>query len=387
MKFRFLIVPLFLLEASAQPKGTTVDIGGYLEYLITHANTPAYGALTDQLVHGRLNMKWYTSDELTAACEIRARAYDGGSVENTPNFINLIRNDHEFAHLDAVLWTSTSTVGYAEVDRLWADWNRGPLEITIGRQRVAMGTNLVWNPTDLFNPLSILDFDYQERPAFDGAHVQYYLGPLSKLELVVKPGKTSATAATAVAFTTNLWEYDFHTIVARRNNHWVIGESWAGAISGGGFRGEVLVSQKPRLLPSGGYDASQSQGAMVSGAISGDYTLPSSLYLHVESLYNSVGVTQNAALFSQQEMVLGLLSPSRWSLFGEISYDITPLIRGSFYLLQNPTDGSRVLFPSITWSVATNLDLSLIGLLFRGDSLTEFGGFGESAYLRLKFSF
>ena len=387
MKYRCLALLFVATECLAQTGNTAFEVGGYLKYLISESNVPAYGNLTDQLLHERLNMKWYATDALTTALEFRARGYAGGTVENTPDFIDAIRNDHEFAHLDATLWNSHSTVGYAEVDRLWADWNQGHWEATLGRQRAAMGTCLVWNPTDLFNPLSILDFDYEERPAFDGGRVQYYLGPLSKVEVDVKPGKTSATATTAVAFTANAWAYDFHFLSGKRNGLGVVGGSWAGDIAGGGFRGEVLVSQKPKETLPGVYDVSQTDGAMVSSALSLDYTLPSSLYIHVESLYNSIGVTDHAALFEQQSLVLGLLSPSRWSLFGEISYDITPLVRGSVFALQNPIDHSRVLVPSVTWSVVTNLDLTAIALLFNGGTLTEFGGYGQSGYLRLKWSF
>ncbi len=386
---RFSFVALFIVSTGlfAQTADQSFQAGGYLKYMISRTDVPFFGTLTDHLLHGRLNTKWYATDALTAGLEIRARSYIGGTVENTPDFADQIRNKHEFAHLDATLWNTKSSVGYAELDRFWLDWNRGQWQVTLGRQRVAMGTCLVWNPTDLFNPLSILDFDYEEKPAFDGGRVQYYLGPLSKLEVDVQPGKTSRTATTALAFTTNAWEYDFHILAGRRSRMGVLGGSWAGDIGGGGFRGEVLVSQKPKEISPGIFDLSQTDGAMVSSAISGDYTFPSSLYFHFEVLYNSAGVTERAAAFAYRSQLLGLLSPSRWSLFGEISYDLTPLIRGSVFALQNPIDGSRVLVPSVTWSVVTNVDLTIIGLLFHGETLTEFGGYGESGYLRLKFSF
>ncbi len=387
MKLRRLLPLLVTSTVLAQTGDQSFQIGGYVKYLFSRSEIPILGNLNDQLLHARLNTKWYASDALTLACEIRGRAYVGGMVEKTPDFISTIRNDHEFAHLDATPWNSSSSVGYAEVDRLWADWTAGPVQVTLGRQRVAMGTCLVWNPTDLFNPLSILDFDYEERPAFDGGRVQYYLGPLSKVEVDVRPGKTSRTATSAVAFTTNAWDYDFHFLTGRRSGLGVVGGSWAGDIAGGGFRGEVLVSQKPKEIYPGLYDLAQREGAMVSSALSLDYTFPNSLYFHVEGLYNSIGVTRQAALFQQESLILGQLSPSRWSLFGEISYDITPLIRGSLFAIQNPTDASRVLVPSFTWSVLTNIDLTVIGLVFHGDPLTEFGGYGQSGYLRLKFSF
>ncbi len=387
MKLPFLSVIFVAGVASAQTGTQAFEAGGYLKYLFSHSDVPMLGTLNDHLIHARLNTKWYATDEFTFACELRGRAYAGGFVEQTPDFLSTIRNDHEFAHLDATIWDSHNSVGYAEVDRLWADWNAGQVQVTLGRQRVAMGTCLVWNPTDLFNPLSILDFDYEEKPAFDGGRVQYYLGPLTKLEAEVRPGKTSRTATTTVAFTTNAWEYDLHFLTGKRSGLGVVGGSWAGDVAGAGFRGEILASQKPREVSPGVYDFTQTEGAMVSSALSLDYTMPSSLYFHAEGLYNSIGALSRAALFGQESLVLGLLSPSRWSLFGEVSYDITPLVRGSIFAIQNPTDASRVFVPSLTWSLVTDLDLTAIALLFHGDPLTEFGGYGQSGYLRLKFSF
>jgi hypothetical protein len=387
MKIRFLVVALLFTEGFAQPKDGTLDVGGYLKYLISLSNVPATGDRTDHLMHGRLNLKWYANEAITAAAEMRIRAYAGGTVEKTPDFVDLIRTPREFGRLDAVLWNSRSSVGYAEVDRLWADWNTGSWQVTLGRQRVAMGTNLVWNPTDLFNPYSILDFDYEERPGFDGGRVQYYFGPLSKVELSVKPSKSVSTMTTAAALTTNALEYDFHMLIARRGKLWAWGGSWAGDIAGGGFRGEILASQKAKQTPLGSIDFSTAEGVMASAALSGDYTFPNSIYLHVETMYNSAGVTHDAALFTQEATSLGLLSPARWSLFAEVSYDITPLVRGSVFTLQNPVDGSRVYVPMVTWSVLTNVDLSVTALIFRGNALTEFGGYGESGYLRVKFSF
>jgi hypothetical protein len=378
---------MLTVESQAQEEGPSFDIGGYLKYLFSYSDNRTTGQTADHLLHGRLNTKWYASDAWTLACEIRARAYAGGSVEKTPQFIDLIRNNHEFAHLDAILWDRRSTVGYTEIDRLWADWNNGRWEATLGRQRFALGTNLVWNPTDLFNPYSILDFDYEERPGFDGVHVQYYLGPVSKIEIASKPGKTSWRSTSAAVLTLNAWQYDFHILAARRSGLWLAGGSWAGDIAGAGFRGEATLSQRPAEILPGMYDASKTTGTMSSIAISLDYTFPNTLYFHFESLYNSAGATRDAGLFAIQSQTLGLLLPSRWSLYEEVSYDITPLIRGSVFLINNPTDGSLVALPSVTWSVVTNLDFTALAIVSNGNPLTEFGGYGRSGYLRFKWAF
>jgi hypothetical protein len=83
----------------------------------------------------------------------------------------------------------------------------------------------------------------------------------------------------------------------------------------------------------------------------------------------------------------GELTPARTSLFGQVAYAITPLIRGGISSILNPHDRSWYIGPSIDWSVATDLDLTAIGLLFGGDDGTEFGDIGQMLFLRLKMSF
>jgi hypothetical protein len=82
-----------------------------------------------------------------------------------------------------------------------------------------------------------------------------------------------------------------------------------------------------------------------------------------------------------------MLSPARWSIYQEFSYDLNPLLRGTLYGIFNPDDGSYVIVPSVAYSIVTNLDLLLIAQVFEGDPLTEFGEFGSSFYFRLKFSY
>ncbi len=378
-----LLVALSLLAVStASGRAGGAEVGGYVKSLsswISNADSiPHY----DHLLHARLNTKWFPTDNLNGVMELRFRWYYGSSVEQTPDFARQLGHDAGLGKLGAVLWEGQESVAYGEIDRLYVNWNPGHWQATVGRQRIAWGTNLVWNTIDVFNPYSVLDFDYEERPAADAVRVQYYTGEVSKIELAVKPGSRTVQAITAAQWTTNTWDYDFHFLGGWRGHTWLAGTGWAGDIAGGGFRGEALVSEIPEelVLPESGK-------VMISAALSGDYTFPNSFYIHTEALYNSQGVTENAALARPRAELLGLLSPARWSLYQEFSYDVTPLVRAGVFAIYNPDDHSAISSPSATWSVITNLDLTLLAFLFSGASLTEYGGLGTITYLRLKWSF
>lgn len=392
---KILILVVLLHASFLQAQFSSFEYNGYGKYLFGSAKQPGSDdRLNDNLIHLRLNSKWFASDAFTAALELRYRAYYGNSVEEVPSFKELIQTPRDFVDLDVILWESTRSLGYLEIDRLWLDYYRENLQVTLGRQRVAWGTAWVWNPTDIFNPLNVLDFDYEERPATDAIRVQYYTGAVAKIDIAYKPAKDPNNQVLAGLWNINNWNYDFNFIAGMRFKRWLAGFSWAGDVFGGGFRGEVLVSQAPDKPDTnsvyesiGESSLSSSDKPIVSIALSGDYTFPNTFYIHTEVLYNSIGKTSNVFLFLPEASELGMLSAARWSVYQEFSYDITPLMRGSIFGIFNPNDKSFVVVPSITYSLFTNLDLFFITLLFEGDPLTEFGEFGASVYIRGKYSF
>jgi hypothetical protein len=395
MRNSFLLLLVFLSTVEIHSQLSSFDYNGYAKYMFSSTKFPdATERYSDHLLHARLNTRWYPTSSLTGAVEFRFRAFYGETVENFPRFVDFIKTPRDWVDLDAVLWETNSSVGYLELDRLWLDWVNEDLDVTIGRQRIAWGTAWVWNPTDLFNPLDILDFDYEERPATDGLRLQYYTGAVTKVEFSYKPAKDPYNQILAGLWSINKWDYDFNLIGGMRFKRWLAGFSWAGDILDAGFRGEVLVSQAPSQPDTnriyqliGEPSLSSFDKPLISMVLSADYTFPNTFYIHTEILYNNNGKSANTFLFLPEAYSLGMLTAARWSVYQEFSYDITPLLRGSLFGIFNPNDGSYAIVPSFTYSLITNLDLLFIGQFFEGDPLTEFGEYGSSFYLRFKYSF
>ena len=375
-KAAFCILSASILHAQSD----NIEFGGYAKYLLSRSEVPTQQVTYDHLLHARLNTKWFPTENLSGILELRARLFYGDIVEQTPGFADKLGHDAGFGKLGAVMWSQKKSTSYGEIDRLYLNWGLPRWQISAGRQRIAWGTNLVWNPIDLFNPQSVLDFDYEERPAVDAIRVQHYTGDVSKMELAVKPGTASSEAISAAQWSINNWDYDFHFLGGVKAGNWFAGTGWAGDIFGGGFRGEVLTSRIPKSFQN-------SSSAMISVALSGDYTFPNSLYIHTEALYNSEGVTNTAAVFRTNAQALGLLTPARWSVYQEFSVNVSPLVHAGLFAILNPSDQSFALVPSGTWSVVTNFDLTFFTLFFHGDALTEYGQLGTTLYLRGKCAF
>lgn len=373
---------------------SSFDYNGYTKYLFSSVKYPIFAErFNDHLLHSRLNTRWYPAQSLTAALELRTRFFYGGSVENIPFYSNLIKSKQGLIDLDVFLWDEKKTIGYAEIDRLWLDYVKNDWQFTVGRQRIAWGTSWAWNPTDLFNPKDVLDFDYEEMPGVDAVRIQYYTGPVTKVELAVSPGKdkTDLTAAGLISF--NQWNYDFNLIAGYKKERWVLGGGWVGDIKDAGFRGEILVSQAPKQKYDSPYyqlndiKPLSSDNPYVSIVISGDYTFPNSFYIHTELLFNSNGTDKYASVYQKEAIQLDMLTPARWSIFQEFAYQFTPLLRGGILGIFNPDDKSYVIVPSAGYSVITNLDLYLTGFIFGGPIVSEFGDSDSSIFVRIKFSF
>ncbi len=373
---------------------SSFDYNGYTKYLFSSAKYPAINdRFSDHLLHTRLNTRWYPASSLTTALELRTRIFYGESVEMIPLYSSLIKSKQGLVDLDAVLWDEKNSIGYAEIDRLLLDFVKDDWQFTIGRQRIAWGTSWAWNPTDLFNPKEVLDFDYEEMRGADAIRIQYYTGPVTKVELAVSPGKKKEDLIGAGLISFNKWNYDFNLITGYKKERWVVGVGWVGDILDAGFRGEVLLSQAPKqnffspVYQLYNLKALTSDKPAVTFVISGDYTFPGTFYTHTELLYNSYGTKKLAAIYRSEAIELDMLTPARWSIFQEFAYQFTPLIRCGISGIFNPDDKSFVIFPNISYSILTNLDFYLTGLLFGGDSLTEYGDYGSTIFARIKWSF
>jgi len=391
---RLLLASLGLVILSKSSLAIDFSFSGYLKYLYSNTKFPfSKTRFNDHLLHSRLNSKLYLTSNLTLTMETRWHTLYGQSIRNFPDLKDQMIHHYPLTDLGWKLINNKTTFSYLEVDRLNLDYMAEKWQLTVGRQRIPWGTSLVWNIIDLFNPLSILDFDYEEHPGSDAIRWQYFTGTLSRIELAYQPAKSPDKQTAAFMWATHSGEYDIYFLLGSQNKRKTLGLAWAGYIKDAGFRGEMRWSQP---LYKSGYlppplpflpsltDKRKNDFQLV---ISGDYSFPNTFYMHTEILYNRNGLIKNAGLYQSQLQQLNMLSVARYSIFQEFAYDLHPLVRANVFALLNPDDHSWLLAPSVSWSVLTNVDLYLIGFYSKGNSNSEFGAIGKAFYLRFKYSF
>jgi hypothetical protein len=383
--FIFLFIVLLPLLIKAQQ---TVTLNGYVKdlYMFYHPEMDIPGVdsefLSTNVVHNRLNFRWDATSKFVAVVEMRNRLIFGNLVSKFPEYASMVDVDNGFFDLSWLTAQNDKWFLHSMIDRAYLDYTAGKWQFRVGRQRINWGVNLVWNPNDVFNSFSYFDFDYEERPGSDAVRVQYYTGTTSSGELVYKAGNDADQTAVAGLYRFSRRGYDFQFIGGWVGPDLIAGGGWAGDIRGAGFRGEIT-----RFMPRKGV-ANPVPATVVS--VSGDYTFRNGWYIHGSVLYSSNGTTGKAGgmnLLFNPDMSAKQLSFARYSLFGQVSKPITPLLSGSFSGIVNPSDGSFYAGPSLVYSLQNNLELMLAGQLFFGSSGAEFGDIGQVAFGRLKWSF
>jgi len=191
-KYNLIIITLMLVgfSVSGQEEENKFFITGYIKNLNELSFVDKMEQLQwTNLFHNRFNFKYIPTDEFILRLELRNRLYYGDRVKIIPLFSNLISDNEGLIDLSWNVVDANNVVLNATIDRVLINYNKGKWDITLGRQRINWGMNLVWNPNDIFNSYNFLDFDYEERPGSDALRVQYYLSDFKKIEVAIKKGR------------------------------------------------------------------------------------------------------------------------------------------------------------------------------------------------------
>lgn len=379
-----LLIILASLNANSQESSSKMTLNGYIKYM----NTAMFNRvdsvwLVDNLIHNRLNYRWFMNEKLTFALDMRNRLIYGDLVEFIPGYAKSMEADNGFLHfLTNNITDGSSYVLNTAFDRAYLEFNTGNWVITLGRQRINWGQAFAWNPNDIFNSYSFFDFDYEERPGSDALRVQYYPNFTSVAEAAIKIDKNNnITAAGLYRF--NKWTYDIQFIGGIIDtSDYVIGAGWSGSIGDLGFNGEFSYFHPQENF-------SDSTGiAIISAGL--NYMFSNSLNISVEASYNGYFGKLNLTSFNDLYFIplsVKTTSYSKFSWFGQVSYPIHPLLNGSIAIMYFPSLGNGYfLMPSIAYSVSNNFECALYGQQFEG----KFGGQYDKMtmlFLRFRYSF
>lgn len=380
-KLLFIYLLLFTLTTIiAQENEEKVFLSGYIKNLQEFSFVDRFDSLQwTTFLHNRLNFKYIPSDEITFRLELRNRLFYGDNVKNIFGYSKMISNDNGIADLSWNIIDNKDILFNTTMDRVLVNYTKGNWDITLGRQRVNWGMNLVWNPNDIFNTYNFLDFDYEERPGSDAVRLQYYLGDISKIEVTAKKGRNKDDHIVAAMYKFNKWSYDIQLITGVYQKDWVIAAGWAGNLKNAGFKGEVSY-----FVPFATYFNSEN---VLSASVSIDYGFKKGLYINGSVLYNSSANNSSGSIeyLLYTNLSAKNLMPYEYSGFLQLAKEFNPIFKGTLSTIYSPTDHAFIVIPSFNYSIAKNWELN-----FTGQSFFEFEDYktlGNSLFLRLQWSF
>jgi len=360
-------------------KAHKFTVNGYVKYLEQGSFvTNITDMQTDGLIHNRLNFKYQPDDHFTYILDIRNRIYYGQLVKDYPGFASLVTGQDGIFNLSENWVNKNSVLFNSTIDRASAEYIGGKWDITLGRQRINWGISTVWTPNDIFNTFNYFDFDYEERPGSDAARVQYAFGPSSSIDLAVSPGRTANQNIAAVMYHVNKWGYDLQLFSGIYQQNFTAGAGWAGNIKEAGFKGEVSY-----------FASNKADSAAVVASLSLDYAFKNGIYVLVSGLYNSLGKDSlvNITQLTASTLSAKNIFPFRYTLFSELSYGFSPLFKASLGGMYSLSGNSLIVLPTVTYSIAENWVLDLVGQSFYSQQNGSYKPLGNSIYLRVKWGF
>ncbi len=387
MKHKILISVFLIISisASAQEKAKSYSIIGYLQSMEMLWQNSAFDKWQSMnTITNRIDFRWYPNENIRTHIGMRNIINSGQMVRDYyPMMHDISMIDKGWLDLTSMIFQEKFIFMYTNLDRANIEYTAGKFVFTLGRQRINWGINLVWNPNDIFNAFNYFDFDYTERPGSDAIRIQYYTGMTSSLEFVYKMNQNNDITYAAM-FKFNKWEYDFQLMGGVLNEEdYVLGFGWSGQIEGAGFMGEATYFKNIHQYAD--------EKEVLVASITANYTFKNNWLAQVAILFNSEGTNDKAGsenlFLLDREMSAKNFTLAKYSLFGQISLPITPLITADLSGIFNPSDKSGYLGPSIDFSLSENMSINLTSQLFLGSTASEFGDYGSMFFGRLKWSF
>jgi hypothetical protein len=334
-----MVIGLFFIFSAAS-LWPGVGISGYYEnrfFLLNHPEV-SWNNLKDKFGladYNRLRLKYQASPSDKVTVHIALDLFSFHGLMTTP-----------LGTYDA---TSTSANDKMKIalDRVYVDLYFKGLDISVGKQRIAMGVSYLWAPLDIFNRINILE-PKEEKPGANAFKIYIPLGTSSNLTGVFSPENNFSSSKSGVRAQTQLLNIDMALTLIRSG-------PTATSIYGLDLRGENLIGW---WLEAGYF---VSPGRKDKKIVLGfDYTFPlkRGLYWLNEFFYDSSG-EKNSSNYNYQELLSGeRFTLGQKYLFSMLRYGLTDFLSAAVSYIGNWGDGSFILNPTFQYEISQDILIS-----------------------------
>ncbi len=234
-----------------------------------------------------------------------------------------------------------------DLDRAYVDLYFKHFDISVGKQRVAMGVSYLWAPLDVFNRVNFME-PKEEKPGVNAVKLYLPLGSSSSITAVFSPDEDFETSKSGLRAQTQLFGVDMAATLIRSGDTET-------SIYGVDLRGENFIGW---WVEAAHVDAPEdSYQKLVLGF---DYTFPlgRGLYWLSEFFYDTGG-EKNRALYDYQKVLTGeRFTLGRTYFFSMLRYSFSDFLSGSVSYIGNWGDGSYVLNPGLQYEISQSVSVS-----------------------------
>ncbi|HET7041455.1 MAG TPA: hypothetical protein VFI13_05535, partial [Gemmatimonadales bacterium] len=271
------------------------------------------------------------------------------ATTSTSGLLASTRAGDDWLGIDWTIHQGRSVVWRQRPDRLNLALSRGAWSVRVGRQAISWGTTLFLTPADPFAPFDPADPFREYRRAVDAVRAQWFPGPRSLVDMVVRPASTpDGTTLTALARGMTTW------------NGWEL-SAWGGRVhDAGAFAAGLTRSVGASALRAEGAMRRDSTGAWVfRGAVGLDRRVTVAgrdLYAVLEYQHDGFGAER-----ADQLPAITLSGPARRAelqVLGrdeaatQVTYQLRPLLGLELLTLWNLRDGSGLIAPAASRSLS-----------------------------------
>ncbi len=332
------------------------DLSGYLKTLFIGSRTffDEDFSLATHRLRTQLVFRPISAVEILAALDNQLRW--GGYLGTEQHALARPLEERYYVDMTLTPYDNTAAQWRAEFYRLYLRASGEAADLCIGRQRIAWGTGRLWNPTDLFNPVSPLAIEPAEKRGADAVAVALRPSADVRLELAAAVGADRDDVRWGARGGTTVGSYDVSLMAGRFRDSDVIGLDFSGYLGDAGFRGEFTHTWDP-------------ERRYLRGVLSFEYTFPPGIDLLCEYLYNggNIGEITPEALDSLA-IFDAITTLNRHFLAARVGGSASPLLTVGLMGIVELEDGGLFLSPTLTYSWKQDLDVTIGAQLFFGDS-------------------
>ena len=266
-------------------------------------------------------------------------------------------------------------------DKVYLKAYLAAVDITVGKQRIALGTGYIWNPTDIFNPV-VMSFTVGEEDEtnVEAVRLEVPIGEAGGIDGFVLTGSEWGMTKRGIRGKGNISLFDYSlSYIDLADEGFQLGFDTAGELFGLGVRGEMV-----RKSPA-------TSDAYVQSVVGCDYTFENGIYVNIEYHFNGLG-KKNKDDYDWTSRRLGMDY-----LYLGTSKIIDEITKVGCSLLMNLDDASYLIYPSLSRNISENVDINLEAMVLGGEVGSEYyppaaqdpTGFGGSKFglIRVKVSF